>query len=155
MHGTVPAEFAHPIRPVIEADIDWVMELAKTRYAQADYSEKTMREWLAARLKEPSMYFIRGEHTGGCCHLARRYMAPERWQSYLTIIASFPLNHPTLEPFRVFTELVRWSRQKGATMFHASDVTGNDLGPWVRALGGHEVGKQYVIPLDGKAGRYG
>lgn len=153
MHGTIEPESV--IRPITEDDLDWVMALAKTRYQERDYSEGQMRAWIAARLKEPSMYFVRGRHTAGCCHLARRYMAPTRWQAYLTIIASIPSATPTLEPFRVFKALVDWSREKGATMFHASDVTGFDLGPWCRALGGREVGKQYVIDLDGKAGRYG
>lgn len=144
------------IRPITEVDLDWVMELVRARYDRRDFSDTAIRSWLQERITNPAMHFVRGQYSAGCCHLARRYMAPERWQAYLTVIASEP-GHKLLsvEPFRVFEALVDWSRQQGATMFHASDVTGNDLGPWVRRLGGREVGKQYVIDLDGKAGRYG
>lgn len=150
-----PAEFISPIRVITEDDIDWVMELARARYEQRDYSDEAIRAWIRARLKEPSMHFIRGEHSAGCCHLARRYMEPTRWQAYLTILASIQAPSLSMEPYRIFEALVGWSKQQGATKFWASDITGHDLGSWVRRLGGREAGRTYVIDLDQKGGRYG
>jgi len=159
LHGDVkPREFApriSHIRVCTAADIDWLMELAKTRYEAADYDEAAVRAWLLERFNEPTMVFMRGKHSFGCCNLARRYMAPNRLQAYLTVLASYPVNHLSLEPLRIGEALCDWARSKGASKFWFSDVTGNDLAPLVTRLNGRFAGRNYVVDLDDKSGRYG
>ena len=143
------------IRTCKPEDIDWLMEMAKVRYGVNDYDPVAVRAWVLERLDSPLMTFVRGTHSFGCCNLAVRYMAPSRYQAYLTILASYPTKHLSMEPLRIGEALCKWAKAKGATKFGFSDVTGNDLSPLVKRLGGRFAGHNYVVDLDDNQGRYG
>lgn len=145
----------HLIRRCTPDDVDFLMQVAEHRYGPKDFDRPSGRAWALARLTDPTMAFFRGERSFGICHIAQRYMAPDRWQAYLTIIASIPSKNLSMEPYRICEAMAVWAKEKGATKFWFSDITGYDLEPMVRHLGARFAGKNYVLDLDDKGGRYG
>ena len=108
-----------------------------------------MVEWCKARLKDPNMVFLRSDHAFGVAHLGVAYHAPKRIQAYMTLLYAEPHTNG-FEILRLLSGLVGWAKFKGATKFRGGDITGHDLGPLYRRLGGMDAGKNYVIDLDGK-----
>ena len=154
MHGNFSV--SSPIRRCTLDDVDFLLEVAEHRYGPNDFDRPSVRAWLIERIPQHSMIaFFRGKHSAGACHLGVRYMAPTHKQCYLTIIASIPQKSLTMEPFRICEAMVGWARDQGATKFWFSDITGNDLAPFVCYLGAREAGRNYVVDLDPNAGRYG
>jgi hypothetical protein len=146
----------HLIRRCTLDDVDFLLQVAEHRYGPADFDRKAVKAWLIERIPQDSIIaFFRGRHSAGCCHVGVRYMAPTHLQCYLTVIASIPQKSLSMEPFRILEHMVDWARSKGATKFWFSDITGNDLAPFVRHLGAREAGRNYVVDLDPDAGRYG
>jgi hypothetical protein len=136
-------------------DIDFLMDVAEVRYGPKDFDRPQARAWMAARMNSDIMAFFRGEHSGGCCHLSKHYMNPTKYQCFLTVLASKPSKSLSMEPFRICEAMVEWAREKGATKFWFSDITGHDLAPMVRHLGARVAGQTYVVDLDPDAGLYG
>ncbi len=142
------------IRRCTEADIEWMAQIAATHYP-GEFDASSAAAWGRARMSNPEMTFLRGQHTFGIAHLARRFHAPSRVQAYLTLLYAEPGKTLSSEPFRIVKGLVAWARGEGATKFWLSDISGHDLGGFAKHLGGRLAGHTYVIDLDDKGGRYG
>lgn len=160
LHGDVnPRSFAPPqsaIRVCTPDDIDWLMELARTRYDTInDVNLPAVKAWLLERFNDPLMCFMRGKHSMGVSHMARRFMAPDRMQCYLVLLVSFPSKVPSMEPYRIAEAMAQWGKSKGATKFWMSDISGYDLGSFAKRMGGRDAGHTYIIDLDDKGGRFG
>lgn len=143
------------IRRCVPEDIDFLMEVAEHRYGPKDFDRVQGRAWTLARLSEPTMAFFRGRHSFGVCHITKHYMAPTKWQAFLTVMASIPQKTMSMEPYRICEAMVEWAQSKNATKFWFSDITGHDLAPMVRHLGGRRAGHTYVVDLDPEAGPFG
>ena len=156
LHGDVnPRPLPPPaIRRCTQADVAWMAGVAHRRYP-GEFDLKSAVAWAAQQVNNPQMVFIRGDRSFGVAHLARRFNAPSRVQAYLTLLYAEPGTTLPLEPFRVVEALVAWAREQGATKFWLSDISGCDLGPFAKRLGGREAGHTYVIDLDDEGTRYG
>lgn len=135
------------VRKMTTDDIEWALSIAREHYS-GRYSEPSVRQWLHARLSEPTMCFLRSEHVAGVAHLAKRFQNPERWQAFLTALYAVPGNHGR-EVLRVVEGLRDWSKGHGAGKFWMGDITGHNLGSISRILGGRLAGYTYVVDLDG------
>ena len=155
MKAEPSVECHNVIRRCTLADVDFMLEVAEHRYGAKDFDRIGVRMWLIERMDSPEMGFFRGEYSTGCCHIGKRYMQPNHWQAFLTVLASKPQKTLSMEPFRICEAMVEWARTKGATKFWFSDITGHDLGAFVRHLGAREAGRNYVVDLDPEAGAYG
>lgn len=140
------------IRQVTRADIDWIMDLARHHYA-GDFDDAAVRAWFLERIGHPDMCFMRGENSGGVTHVMARYYAPRRLQAFLVHLYAFP--KAGIEPYRVVEAMVKWAKARGATRYFLSDITGYDLGPFARRLGGEDMGRNYSIELNDGGGRFG
>lgn len=147
---TLPAN----IRVCTEADFQWMIDTVLTRYPNA-FDVEQARAWATARVKDDRMIFMRGDHSFGVAHLAKRFNAPKHWQAYLTFIYSIDQQGSPFERFRIVRALRDWAKDRGATKFWLSDITGNDLGPFALRLGGRLAGHTYVIDLDDNANSFG
>lgn len=144
------------IRLCTPDDVEWMISIANGRYP-GEFDPEQARAWVPARLKEPTMLFIRGERSFGVAHLAKRFNSPTRVQAYLTLLYSEPgfMRSLSLEPFQLIKRMIEWGKEKGATKFWMSDISGVDLGPFAKRLGGRLAGHTYVVDLDGEGNRYG
>ncbi len=146
------------IRRCTDADIEWMVEVATTRYP-GQFDVEAVKAWGKERLANPQMVFYRGKRSFGACHLANRFNAPSRKQAYLTLLYSIPVEAASLaasrEPLRIAEKLVSWAKEQGATKFWFSDMTQTDLGRFAAVLGGKLAGHTYVIDLDGQGTPYG
>lgn len=157
MPESAPQTAPQQIRRCTEADIEWMVAIGEERYP-GQFDTESVRAWGRERMVNPLMAFFRGERSFGACHLANRFNAPSRKQAYLTLLYSgkdSPSFALSLEPFFISQALIEWARGQGATKFWFSDMTGTDLGPFVKKLGGKLAGHTYVIDLDGKGTPYG
>ena len=77
------------IRRCTADDIDWMVEVATTRYP-GQFDVEAVKAWGKERLVNPQMVFYRGKRSFGACHLANRFNAPSRKQAYLTLLYSIP-----------------------------------------------------------------
>jgi len=155
LHLDVHPRFPPPdIRRCGADDIDWMADIAWRRYPD-EFDFESAKAWGAARINDPQMRFVRGIRTFGVAHLARRFNAPKRVQAYLTLLYADPGKTLSTEPFRIVEALVAWAKEQGATKFWLSDISGCDLGPFAKRLGGRLAGHTYVIDLDSEGTRYG
>ena len=142
------------IRRCVEADVPWMADIAHRRYPD-EFDYESAKAWGYQQIKIPEMVFLRGERAFGVAHTARRFNAPKRLQAYLTLLYAEPAHTQLLEPYRIVEGLVDWARERGATKFWLSDISGVDLGAFAKRLGGRLAGHTYVIDLDAEGTRYG
>lgn len=136
------------LRYWVEEDIDWALGIAIDHFG-GEFDINSARAWAKERLKDKRMVFLRTEHAFGVAHLSVVFHAPKRIQAYMTLLYAEPKRTSGFELLRILTGLSTWAKSKGATKFRLGDITGYDLGPLVRRLGGEDAGKNYVIDLDG------
>lgn len=142
------------IRLCTPDDVEWMIKVASSRYP-GEFDPDQARVWVPQRLTSPDMLFIRGEHSFGVAHLARRFNAPDRVQAYLTLLYSDADNTHLLEPLMLVKNMKEWAVSKNASKFWMSDISGIDLGPFAKRIGGRLAGHTYVVDLDDKGNRYG
>lgn len=150
MEGSVSRRSA--IRRCTEADVDWMVELAKSHYEEF-FDHAQARAWGLARLKEPTMAFFRGSHAFIVGHLGRRFNAPTRVQAYMTLLYASP--EAGLEPYLLLRALAKWAAEQGATKLWIGTTTGYDFGIMALRLGGRLAGYTYVVDLDENENPYG
>ena len=150
LHGDVKPRAFAPEKAVVRRmepeDIEWALGLGR-HYYEGRYDEQAVRLWLHARLKEPTMVFMRSDHAVGIAHLGERYHAPGHLQAYLTLLYAEPGNYGR-EVLRIIEALRDWAGEKKAAKFWFSDITGYDLGAVLKLIGGREAGHTYVVDLD-------
>lgn len=133
------------IRVCTPDDIEWMITVAREHY-EGLFDIDEVRRWLAVRLKEPTMVFMRGPNSFGVAHTAVRFNAPTRLQGYMTFLYATAASG--FETFRLLRALCDWTKARGATKFWIGDTTGRNLGAFAQRLGGRLAGHTYVVDLD-------
>ena len=145
------------IRRCQESDIPWMMALAAEAYpdaAQAD--SQATATWLAERMRQPEIVFLRGDRSIGIAHLTHRFWVPGHWQAYLLFLyAGKVAKENVWEPFHLLDALVEWAKLGNATKFWFGDITGYDFEAYAKRRGGSLAGRTYVLDLGGAQGPFG
>ena len=145
----------HLIRPCTPEDLAWMIDLAVARYP-GGFDHAQAKAWIPTRMAQDNMFFVRGERGCGVANLIRRFNAPDRLQCYMLFIAAHPCTGANLmEPFHLMDAMRDWGKDRGATAFWFSDITGYDFAAYAKRRGGRLAGHTYVIDLDGKGTPYG
>lgn len=138
--------FASPtIRRVTENDIPWLHELCAHAYPKGFFDPVASEIWVRRMLTSNDHLCIRGERSWLVATVNCAPWNPKVKVGSLLPVSSF--GDATEEIRGMLSTATSWAREKGATLFFFSAITGYDFGPLVVPMGAKTISPAYVLEL--------
>ncbi len=133
------------IRIARVSDLPWLLKTACIAYPPGTFVAAAAEGWLRSLLQNPTCLFLRGDRAALVAIVKQLPYAPDIRHGYLLPVWS--RGKAARELVKMTDMVLRWARERGASEFYFSAVTGCDFGPLARKFGGVPVSPSYVVRL--------
>ena len=132
------------IRVATAADIPWIIDLSLAVYPPGYFDAQAGWEWVARMVTSPKVLVLCGRKSWLAVTVtAPEYQPKNKEGSFLPIAG-----RASKELFAMTDIAVEWCFRQGAGKVYFGAVTGQDLGPLARHVGGVPVSPTYEVTRD-------